>query len=386
MTTPAQTPSPSDRATLYAGIPGHDPLLFRAMRFSVHDPAVWVRLPSAHRVLIVRNIEVERAREHADADRVICPEDVVAEQERSGDRETLFAQAAAALLKRENVRNASVHRTTPALVIETIRNAGVAVDCDPSLGIMERRAKDEQEVMALRHAQHVTEQAVAHACATIASATPSPAGELFDQKAQPLTAERLHAEIDRFLIDHGFALCDSIVSCGPHAADPHHRGSGPLRTAQTIIVDVFPKDRTSLYHGDCTRTLVHAASPDDIPEDIRRAHQIVVDAKRASIDAARAGATGDAVHNAAIDVIEASGITGQGWSMPHGTGHGVGLAVHEPPLLDSGGPELVAGDCLTIEPGLYKPGYGGIRIEDMVVVRAQDCENLNTIHEGLGWA
>jgi Xaa-Pro aminopeptidase len=73
-------------------------------------------------------------------------------------------------------------------------------------------------------------------------------------------------------------------------------------------------------------------------------------------------------------------------SMTHGTGHGLGLEVHEPPLLAIGGPELVEGDVVTIEPGLYGKRYGGVRVEDMVVVLKDGCENFNRLHEGLDWS
>lgn len=123
-------------------------------------------------------------------------------------------------------------------------------------------------------------------------------------------------------------------------------------------------------------------------------HAAVVDAKRAAIAVAKAGITGEEVHDAVSAVITSHdfpmGLPADGdpltrCAMTHGTGHGVGLDVHEPPLLDKKGPPLIEGDCLTIEPGLYCPAFGGVRIEDMVIVRADGVENLNTIPEGLTW-
>ena len=71
--------------------------------------------------------------------------------------------------------------------------------------------------------------------------------------------------------------------------------------------------------------------------------------------------------------------------MTHGTGHAVGLEVHEPPLLDFGGPELLLGDCLTIEPGLYCRAIGGVRVEDMIILTEDGCQNLNSLYTGLDW-
>ena len=124
-------------------------------------------------------------------------------------------------------------------------------------------------------------------------------------------------------------------------------------------------------------------------------HAAVVDAKQAGQQATRAGVTGESVHQAVIDRIVAhqfaTGLPddsspGDYCAMVHGTGHGIGLDVHEPPLLDFKGPELVVGDALTIEPGLYCRAIGGIRIEDMVIVTENGIENLNQLHEGLDWS
>ena len=157
-----------------------------------------------------------------------------------------------------------------------------------------------------------------------------------------------------------------------------------------MIVDVFPTSKTTRYCGDCTRTVVHG----DIPDEVIRMHTAVAEAKRAGIMATRAGVTGESVHQATIASIASSGysvgLPGKEeldtyCSMTHGTGHGIGLDVHEPPLLDFRGPELLVGDALTIEPGLYCKAIGAVRLEDMVIVRESGCENLNTLHEGLEW-
>jgi Xaa-Pro aminopeptidase len=163
-----------------------------------------------------------------------------------------------------------------------------------------------------------------------------------------------------------------------------------LRTGEPIIVDIFPQSSETLYHGDCTRTVVHG----DIPAEVARMHAAVCEARRAGIAAVRAGIAGEAVHRATIAVIQRHGF-GIGLptadalesycAMTHGTGHGVGLEIHEPPLLDFKGPELLVGDVVTIEPGVYCRQLGGVRVEDMVVVTPSGYENLNRLPEGLDW-
>jgi Xaa-Pro aminopeptidase len=158
-----------------------------------------------------------------------------------------------------------------------------------------------------------------------------------------------------------------------------------------VIVDIFPCSRSTLYNGDCTRTVVHG----DIPDEIKTMHATVRKAKAAGIQATAASATGEDVHRATIRVIQEAGFDvglpsdnapDSYCAMTHGTGHGVGLDVHEPPLLDMNGPKLLAGDALTIEPGLYCRDLGGVRIEDMVVVTAEGCINLNTLTDDLEWS
>ena len=132
----------------------------------------------------------------------------------------------------------------------------------------------------------------------------------------------------------------------------------------------------------------------EIPDAVKRMHDVVKAAKAAGIQATRAGVTGEQVHLATKEVITREGFQmglpdenapDSYCGMTHGTGHGIGLDVHEPPLLDFKGPELVVGDALTIEPGLYRRDLGGVRVEDMVVVTADGCENLNMISEELDW-
>ena len=180
------------------------------------------------------------------------------------------------------------------------------------------------------------------------------------------------------------------MACGPIGADCHHRGEGELKTGQPIIIDIFPHIRSTGYNGDCTRTIVHG----HIPDEVAKMHAAVLEAKQAAEAVCKAGATGEDVHLAAIGVIKKHGYNAglpaddapdSFCSMVHGTGHGIGLEVHEPPLLDMKGPELVVGDVLTIEPGLYCKAIGGLRIEDMVAVTEDGCENFNALPTGLQW-
>ncbi len=389
-----QAETPDAAVRIIAGIPARSAALYREIRFSVGDPAALVMTPRARasgveRLLIIRDIEMERARRHARADRVACPADFAPEGGLSGDRETATAQSVAECVRRSGLGRAVLDRSTPAIYWHELARAGVAVECDPSMGVVERRAKDAQEIGWLREAQAQTEAAMRMACELVARASAASDGTLMHDGA-PLTSERVRAAIDGFLLERGYANPESIVAGGPVGADCHDHGHGALRTGEPVIIDIFPLSRATLYNGDCTRTVVHGTPHPDVV----RMHAAVVAAKAAAIAAVRAGVTGEAVHAATSQVMRDRGyVMGlmpadapESWcGMTHGTGHGIGLDVHEPPLLAAGGPELVVGDALTVEPGLYSRTHGGIRVEDMVVVTATGCDNLNSLPEGLDW-
>jgi Xaa-Pro aminopeptidase len=377
-----------------AGIPAKNLALYHRVRFAVGDPAALLEMPGTppRRTFLVRDIELERARRDARADEVFCPRDFEPEGGLSGDRETATAQAFAEMLRRRGIAAVRGDRTLPLVFSAHLREAGITVEYDPAAGVAERRRKDAAEIEALRDAQRATEQAMEAACRIVASASAAADGSL-RHDGEPLTSERLRRIIDLTLLDLGFDNPASIVAGGVQGGDCHDHGHGVLRTAEPVIVDIFPRSKSSLYNGDCTRTVVHG----EVPETIARMHAAVIDAKRAAIAATRAGVTGEAVHRATLGEIRRHGFDSgampaaddprsDSWiGMVHGTGHGIGLEVHEPPLLDFKGPELVAGDALTIEPGLYGRTIGGVRVEDLVIVTERGCENLNSLPEVLDW-
>ena len=380
-------------ARLIAGIPAVNKSLFHAVRFAVGDPAACIDFlhdgKPAHRLFIVRDIEMGRARQHARADAVSCPRDFEPAGGLSGDRETATAQAVAECLRRQHITLVVSDRTLPLIFADHLRQAGIALEYDAGMGVLSRRAKDTQEVEWLQSAQRATEDAMRMACETVARASADANGVLH-HGGERLSAEHLRFMIDVHLLKLGFSNPPSIVACGAQGADCHEHGHGDLRTGQPVIVDIFPRCQKTFYNGDCTRTVVHG----EVHPEVARMHGTVLEAKRAAIAAVRTGVTGEDVHLATLGVIHAHGFASgmppadapDTWcGMTHGTGHGIGLDVHEPPLLDFKGPVLVTGDALTVEPGLYGRAHGGVRVEDMVIVGVDGASNLNTLFEGLSW-
>ena len=259
------------------------------------------------------------------------------------------------------------------------RDIGVTPDTDDVVtGI--RARKTPEEINHVRDTQRANEAAMRAAEALLreADVTEGSADPVLHHDGAVLTSERVKTEIESTLLEHGCGLDETIVACGADAADPHDRGSGPVRPDEPIIVDIFPRSKTTGYHGDMTRTFVVGEPDDTVSEWFDRTHE----AFDAALDAVEPGVTGAAVHDAVCDVYEDAEIptlrsdptaeTG----FIHSTGHGVGLDVHELPRVAPDGDELRPGHVVTIEPGLYDPSVGGVRIEDLIVVTDDGYENL----------
>ena len=378
------------RTTVLAGLSSSNATLFHRIRFLAPDSSVILDFADGTSVYIVRDIEMDRARKAVRADRVCCAADFTPEGGLSGDRDTALAQAAAECLREAGETPVTVDRSLPYLYAHFIQEAGIAIDYSEDFGVAERRAKDAGEIEHLRQAQKITGDAVTFACRTIADATPDAEGILHVDGAV-LTSERVRSMITAFLVERNFSNShDSIVVTVPHVADCHHFGTGPLVADLPVIVDIFPMDNATRYNGDMTRTVVNGTPSDEL----RKMHATVCQAKAAGCAALEAGTTGEAVHLATAAVIEANGFSmlrGDARhdagvpTMRHGTGHGIGLEVHEPILLDNGGGEILENEIFTVEPGLYSSTLGGVRVEDMVLATGNGHEILSPIHEGLDW-
>lgn len=380
----------SRTATLLAGIPLENLALFHRVKFGVGDPAAWLELnddAGTRTEFIVRDIEMGRAKEKVAVSQVSCPADYTPESGLSGDRATATAQAVAECLRRADVAKVTTDRTLPYIFAWHIQQLGIALEYCPELGVLERRTKDSDEIELIAESQKVTEEAITLACETIAKASANSDGTL-EHAGEILTSERLRGMVSAFLMEKGyFEPQGAIVATTPHTADCHERGSGPLRTGEAVIVDIFPQSKQTHYCGDCTRTVVHG----DPSDEIVKMHAAVVAAKKAAVSKSTVGASADDVHGATKETIAAHGYKfargqiSEDPVMPHGTGHGVGLEIHEPILLDDNGGTLLAGEVLTIEPGLYSKKHGGVRVEDMIVVTEDGPRNLNTLQEDLSW-
>ena len=278
------------------------------------------------------------------------------------------------------VTEAVVPRTFPVLVADHLRANGITVTPDHHFFADRRRVKNDAEIAGIRRAQKAAEAGMAAAKEILARAETANGGLTVDGK--PLTSELIKGAIRRAFTEHGVASDDFIVSHGAQTAIGHELGFGAIAPDEPIVIDLWPKDPESSCYADMTRTFVVGTAPDELAEYYR----LVKEALDRSLEATKPGVPGLDVFRLVCELFEENGQPTVLSKKPgevledgffHGLGHGVGLEVHEAPNLGRGGTaELVPGDVVTLEPGLYRQGFGGCRLEDLVLVTEDGAENL----------
>lgn len=341
--------------------------------------ALYIRFAADDDVLVVSPLEADRAREQARVKSIVESRDVYAARS--------WAATAASMLKERGWSEARVSPGLRAIHLEELRALGLDVEVDRELFVRERRHKSPSEADAIHQAQRAAEAAVVEVVRELARADIRD-GMLWSD-GDPVTTERLYARAQLRLGELGFTCPDMIIAGAPNSAIPHDVGRGQIRANAPVIIDIFPTSRATHYNGDLTRTVVVG----EVPDEIRKMHAAVLQALDAGIESITAGVSGKEVHSNVCQVLvdRGFGTTSKGFEGPdgapkmnHSTGHGVGLDVHEEPSLRETATEaLEPGDVVTVEPGLYLLGLGGVRIEDTGMVTANGFENFTTLTRSL---
>jgi Xaa-Pro aminopeptidase len=246
-----------------------------------------------------------------------------------------------------------------------------------------RQLKTAEEVRRITDAEHLAEAGMKAGIDVIGMSRIGRDGFL-RWRGRKLTSEHVQGVINATIAGLGGVSPMCIVACGNQACDPHETGHGPLRAHWPIIVDIFPRDTKTGYWGDITRTVVRGRARDAV----KKMYATVEAAQRLALGKLRAGVDGQDVHNAVVALFKREGFeTGRkGGRMRgffHGTGHGVGLEIHELPRVAAVPATLRAGHVVTIEPGLYYWGVGGVRLEDVALVTKTGMRNLTTFPKQL---
>jgi Xaa-Pro aminopeptidase len=348
------------------------------------EAALYIRFGEGDDVIVTSPLEIDRARVESKASRKLLLDEAGFEERGPF---VSYARLAAKLLRERGLESARVSPRLQAGYLEELRATGLDVDVDRVLFQGDRRHKSPAEARLIEASQRAAEAAVVEVVSQLAQADIRD-GTLWLEES-PLTSERMYARAAMLLGEKGFMCPDMIIAGSPECAMPHFRGEGAIRAGAPVIIDIFPSGRTTHYHGDLTRTVVVG----EIPDEISRMHDAVLQALDAGIEWIKDGAAGRNVHNTVCQVFvdRGYGTTTKGFEGPegvakmnHSTGHGVGLDVHEDPVLR--GPDentLLEADVVTVEPGLYLLGLGGVRIEDTGMVTIEGFKNFTTLTRSL---
>ena len=353
-----------------------DPDLLYATRFFAPDPVVYLE-KAGRRLVLLNDLEIDRGRAQAQVDEVIAYGDVA----RRAGKEASFASVLVRFLQEQRVRKARVPANFPLGLAAELATAGIVLEPVSGLFFPERECKTADELRKLRRALALTEAGMARGMEVLAASKIGPKRQLH-WGGRVLTSERLRAEIDSAILHAGGQPAHTIVAGGEQACDPHERGHGPLKAQTLIILDLFPREARTGYFGDMTRTVVRGRASDAQ----RRLWQTVLEGQQLALRSMKPGADGKAVHEAVQAFFTGRGYPteqrkGRWTGFFHGTGHGLGLEIHEEPRF--GRTRFKPGQVLTVEPGLYYPGLGGVRIEDVVTVTERGIRLLSRFEKRL---
>jgi Xaa-Pro aminopeptidase len=369
---------------LVIGAPEYDADSYHLSGFLAPDAVICLRV-AGKKYLAVSSLEYGRAEKQAPVDELLSHEELkilgLTRELKSGAR--AYAAAVANLLERLGASNSPIFVPADFGVVyaDELRARGITLTPDGKLFDGLRRAKTEEEISNIEKTQNAVEAACAQAVGILEESGIKDDGTL-EWRGETLTSELLRAEIDVDLLRRGCAAYGTIVAGGPQAADPHERGHGPLKAGESIIVDIFPIDLSTRYYSDMTRTFVKG----EPNEGLQEMYDAVLESQQAALSMIRAGVNGKDIHSKVAEVLHEAGyktnVHDQQEGKPltegffHGTGHGVGLEIHESPRVSLADEELIPGDVISVEPGVYDPRVGGVRIEDLVVVTEEGCRNL----------
>ena len=343
----------------------HDPDMLYATRFFVPDPFIFLER-NGKRTIVLSDLEIDRARKEAKADEFVSLSRLEREVQGTQKKAPAYEEIIAHFLKKRGVRSVIVPANFPLGYANELARQRIRVRPTNGLFWPARESKSEAELVQMRRALAITESGLARAMEVL-KASKIGAGKKLTWGGRTLTSEILRAEIDSAILRAGGLPANTIVAGGDQACDPHERGFGPLKANSLIILDVFPRDARSGYFGDMTRTVVRGRAS----EAQRQLWEAVKAGQALALKRMKPGVDGLKLHNEVKQLFTDRGFPtevrgGRQVGFFHGTGHGLGLEIHEIPRFQK--TIFKPGQVLTVEPGLYYPGIGGARLEDVVVV------------------
>ena len=343
-------------------------------RFTTSDPFVFFRKPGKKGTIIISQMEVGRAsREGITA--VMTRAEAGLPEIMKKEKDPYLATAR--MIAGQAGKKILVPPNFPVALANALGEfCSVTVDKGTVLSM--RAKKTSTEITCMKNVQKVTQTAMGHAATLLRRAVVKKGILHLDGK--PLTSEQIKYTMHCFLLEHGCSAEDTIVSCGEDTAIPHMTGTGPLRADEPIVIDLFPLHEKSGYFADMTRTFVKGEPSQEILE----MYTALREAKHLAISRVKSGVSGADLYQIVVDFFKEKGYDSDTRGFVHNLGHGVGLQIHELPTIGpSGNQPLEAGNVITIEPGLYYPGIGGVRLEDIGAVTKKGFDNFTAFPEDL---
>jgi len=360
----------------------HDANMLYATGIFVPDPFIFLRLRGKDFV-VMSDLEIDRARQQAPHCRVLSLSDYQKKLRERGNKQPGFAHIIQAILREKKVSSVLVPQNFPLGLATELQRLRVSLRVKPDF-FSERELKSPAEIKKISAALMMAEVGMAEGMQALKTSRVARDRRLIYRGA-PLTSEKLRSIIDCAILQAGGLAAHTIVAGGKQGCDPHEGGHGQLFANELLILDIFPRSQKTGYFGDITRTVVRGRSN----EAQRKLYDTVLRGQMLGFKKIRDGALTAEIHKAILNLFEREGYQtgkhhGRMQGFFHGTGHGLGLEIHEAPRIgSSSGGVLKAGQIVTVEPGLYYPEIGGCRIEDVALVTPRTARNLTQFEKVL---
>jgi len=363
-----------DTLLIYAASEGDANMLY-ATGFFVPDPFIFFK-HRGRKYAVMSDLEIDRAKRQADVDTVLSLSSYQAKLRKAVKQAPATADVLEAIFRERAIRRVTVPANFPALLADELRRRKFALEVRRDPFFPEREKKRPDEVRNISDSLRVAELGLEAGIEALKRAKIGRDRYLY-MNGNRLTSERLKTVVNTTIMAQGWVPSHTIISSGDQCCDPHHEGSGPIKAHSSIIFDIFPRSQKSGYFGDLSRTVVRGRAS----ERLKKAYVTVQAGQEVGYRLIRDGADARAIHQKILALFEERGfptgkIDGRMQGFFHGTGHGLGLDIHEPPRIAATDATLRAGHVVTVEPGLYYPGMGGVRLEDVVLVTKNGNRNL----------
>lgn len=373
--------TPPADAILMIASSENDANMLYAVGLFVPDPFPYID-QNGKKTIVMSDLEIDRAKAQSKADEVLPYSTYRDRLKKRGIDHPKMTDVVAEVLQERQIKSVLVPDNFPVGYADRLREKGIAVYAKEDPFFEQRASKTEEELARISAVSRHTESAMRAAIETIGEATVKN-GVLYGPDG-PLTSETLKRLIHIHLLERGCIAEHTIVAGGIQGCDPHNQGSGPLRAGEPVIIDVFPKSAATGYYADITRTVVKGTAPDAL----KRMYDTVLEAQQVVFDRLKDGVEGEGIHQAVQDFFKGKGYEtgekdGRMQGFFHGTGHGIGLEIHELPRIAPMPCTLRTGHVVTVEPGLYYAAVGGVRIEDNVVVTPTGYKHLTQMEKRL---